>query len=338
MANKYQTRRRELRDTSGRGENLGASVRGGKRGEKALTTGYTPPPPMDRVGLTASICLGLVVLVTILYVQTARHDFTVCDDNVYIYDKPQIVSGLTWENVKWAFGDAHEGNWHPLTWISHMLDWQLFSEGSWQPENLKYGYSWPGGHHLVGMGIHCINVVLLFLALRLMTGTLWPSLFVAVLFAAHPLRAESVAWAAERKDVLCGLFWMSSLVSYALYARRPRRHATSLGAGAASALAIHPGRSHRHDLALFAGQCVHGHECSSRRLFFRVPWSAQFVQIGGYSLVTLFFGLGLTAKSMIVTLPCVLLLLDVWPLNRWLVSLPPRELRCGRRHLLDGLL
>ena len=79
------------------------------------------------------------------------HKFTVCDDNVYIYEKPQIVSGLTWEHVVWAFSDAHEGNWHPLTWISHMLDWQLFSGGSWEPANQRYKTSWPGGHHLVSM-------------------------------------------------------------------------------------------------------------------------------------------------------------------------------------------
>src|SRR5208337_3752830 len=106
------------------------------------------------------------------------------------------------------------------TWISHMLDWQLFSQGSWEPENGRYKESWPGGHHLVSMGIHCVNAVLLFLALRLMTGALWPSFVVAALFGIHPLRVESVAWAAERKDVLCGLFWMASLLAYASYARR----------------------------------------------------------------------------------------------------------------------
>ena len=123
---------------------------------------------------------------------TAGHKFTVCDDNVYIYEKPQIVSGLTWKNVVWAFfrRRAHEGNWHPLTWISHMLDWQLFSQGSWEPENLRYKTSWPGGHHLVSMLIHCANAVLLFLALRLMTGTLWPSFVVAALFGIHPLRGR----------------------------------------------------------------------------------------------------------------------------------------------------
>jgi tetratricopeptide (TPR) repeat protein len=248
---------------------------------------------MDRIGLTAALCAGLVVLVTILYVQTARHDFTVCDDNVYIYDKPQIVSGLTWENVKWAFTD-HEGNWHPLTWITHMLDWQVFSCGSWQPENLKYGYSWPGGHHLVNMALHGATAVLLFLALRLMTGALWPSLVVAVLFAAHPLRAESVAWAAERKDVLCGLFWMSTLVAYAFYARRPPIAQSSSNEAIGTALL--------------------------------------------YLLVNLFMAFGLMAKSMIVTLPCVLILLDIWPLGRWKKALWPYGRTDDEPNILGSVL
>jgi protein O-mannosyl-transferase len=290
MANKYELRRRALKESGDRGEIAGAARRG-KTGEK--TGGYVPPPRMDRLGLTAALCLGLVVLVTALYVQTWSHDFTVCDDNVYIYEKPQIVSGLTWENVKWAFTD-HEGNWHPLTWITHMLDWQLFSQGSWQPENLKYGYSWPGGHHLVNMALHCANAVLLFLALRLMTGALWPCLVVAVLFAAHPLRVESVAWAAERKDVLCGLFWMATMLVYAIYAKRPplARSTTRVAVGTA---------------LLFL-------------------------------LVNVFMAFGLMAKSMIVTLPCVLILLDIWPLGRWKKIISPPGRVKGDIDLLGGML
>ena len=239
MANKYQSRRRALKEARGRSENPFASPR---YGGGAQPSAYTPPPPMDRPWITLVLGLGLVLLITVLYVQTARHDFTVCDDNVYVYDKPQIVVGLTpplseltdhltleklrqfvgttWDHIVWAFADSHEGNWHPLTWISHMLDWQLFSHGSWEPANSRYKDSWPGGHHLVSMGIHCANAALLFLVLRLMTGTLWPSFVVAALFGVHPLRVESVAWAAERKDVLCGLFWMASMLAYAFYARR----------------------------------------------------------------------------------------------------------------------
>src|SRR5208337_952198 len=165
------------------------------------------------------------------------------------------------------------------TWISHMLDWQLFSQGSWEPENGRYKESWPGGHHLVSMGIHCVNAVLLFLALRLMTGTLWPSFVVAALFGIHPLRVESVAWAAERKDVLCGLFWMASMLAYTFYARRRPVSESSSGEVAGT--------------------------------------------FGIYLLVSLFIALGLMAKSMMVTLPCVFILLDIWPLGRWKKALWP---------------
>ena len=164
-----------------------------------------------------------------------------------------------------------------------MLDWQMF--GTWQPENKRYVNSWPGGHHLVNMAIHCANAVLLFLALRLMTGTLWPCVVVTALFAVHPLRVESVAWAAERKDVLCGLFWMASMLTYAFYVRR-------------------------------------------RPLLQSSPPEAAGT-LGIYLLVTLFFGLGLLAKSMAVTLPCVFLLLDAWPLDRWRKALWPSGRRAG---------
>ena len=140
MANKYHTRRRALKESGGRGgtgrswlqekRGAGTAAQQGSAAERAYAF-----PPLDRKGLTAGLSLCLVMLVAVLYVQTARHEFTVCDDNVYIYDKPQIRTGLTWESVKWAFSDAHEGNWHPLTWITHMLDWQLFSNGSWEPQN-----------------------------------------------------------------------------------------------------------------------------------------------------------------------------------------------------------
>jgi protein O-mannosyl-transferase len=294
MANKYEIRRRARKDKEpqGRSVNPYASPRYGGKPESSP---YIPPPPMDRRGTTIALCIGLFVLIVGLYAQTAGHKFTVCDDNVYIYEKPQIVSGLTWKNVVWAFSDAHEGNWHPLTWISHMLDWQMFSQGSWEPENHVYKTSWPGGHHLVGMFLHCANAVLLFLALRLLTGTLWPSFLVAVLFGVHPLRVESVAWAAERKDVLCGLFWMASMLTYAIYARRrPIYEATSED---------------------FSGT------------------------LGIYGLLCVFFALGLLAKSMIVTLPCVFMLLDVWPLGRWKRVFPqPGKSEAGMNSKAAALL
>ena len=118
------------------------------------------------------------------------------------------TGGLTAEGIAWAFTTSHASNWHPLTWLSHMLDCQLYG--------LK-----PGGHHLTNVLLHAATAILLFLVLRRMTGDLWPSAFVAAVFAIHPLRVESVAWVAERKDVLSGLFFMLTLGAYVGYVRRP---------------------------------------------------------------------------------------------------------------------
>ena len=372
MANKYELRRRALKEARGRDNN-----------PFAAPSSYTPPPRMDRRGLTLALSLGLVALITALYVQTAvrgillprsqrhisvqkgiyepivGHDFTVCDDNVYIYgeERPQVKGGLTQplaelkdyflhgkpktfaelrgNAIVWAFADAHEGNWHPLTWLSHMLDWELFSGGSWEAENLRYKYSWAGGHHLVSMGIHCLNAVLLFLALRLMTGTLWPSFVVAALFGIHPLRVESVAWAAERKDVLCGLFWIASMLAYAWYARRrPTGASFAVAIGIAGIMTIiiivslHALlfldleiKTSLSVLALMiglviAGMLIDGSLGSDSR-------GTRLAKIGSYLLITLFLALGLMSKSMIVTLPCVFMLLDIWPLRRWQRALWP---------------
>lgn len=345
MANKYELRRRARKEAKGRPENPFAAPRHGG-GTQSHT--YTPPPPMDRRGITLALSLGLVVLITALYVQTAGHKFTVCDDNVYIYKNPQVIGGLTQhlEQLKnhflygkpeklsdmpgnavvWAFADAHKGNWHPLTWISHMLDFQVF--GTWQPENQRYVKPWAGGHHLVSMAIHCVNAVLLFLALRLMTGTLWPSFVVAALFGIHPLRVESVAWAAERKDVLCGLFWMASLLAYAWYARRPPVRPTSFFAAVGIAAII--GIVFIHMLVwpdLSVAPAVLIAIAIAGMLFVSSltsgDWLTRLAEIGSYLLITLLFALGLMAKSMIVTLPCVFMLLDIWPLRRWKKALWP---------------
>jgi tetratricopeptide (TPR) repeat protein len=169
-----------------------------------------------------------------MYCRGAWNDFVLYDDDEYIYTNPMVRQGLTWQGVCWAFEGPHSANYHPLTWISHMLDWQCFGP-------------WAGGHHLVSMAIHAASAVVLFWALRLMTGTLWSS--------------AAVAWVSERKDVLSGLFWMLTLLAYGWYARRPG--------------------------------------------------------ILRYALVFLAMTLGFLSKAMLVSLPCVLLLLDVWPLRRW---------------------
>ena len=156
----------------------------------------------------AAVCGLLVLAVIAVFGQTVRHDFVNFDDDDYVYENRHVNRGLTGEAVAWAITAYHSDNWHPLTWLSHMLDCQL------------YGLA-PGGHHLTNVILHAAAAVLLLLALRRMTGALWPSAWVAAVFAIHPLRVESVAWVAERKDVLSGLCFMSTLWFYARYVERP---------------------------------------------------------------------------------------------------------------------
>jgi protein O-mannosyl-transferase len=197
---------------------------------------------------SVAVCVALVAAVWAVFGQTRGFEFINFDDNEYVYDNPPVKAGLTGRGVVWAFTHSHSANWHPLTWISHMLDCQLYGLNA-------------GGHHLTNVALHAATAVLLFLVLRAMTGALWRSAFVATVFAIHPLRVESVAWIAERKDVLSGLFFMLTLWAYMRYAHGP----------------------------------------SLRR----------------YLPVALLFALGLMAKPSLVTLPCVLLLLDYWPLGRF---------------------
>ncbi len=156
----------------------------------------------------AAVCLVLAAITFAVFGQTLTHEFINYDDNDYVYDNPVVARGLTLKGIVRAFTSIHAANWHPLTWLSHMLDCQL------------YGLH-PGGHHLTNIILHIATVIALFLVLRQMTGALWRSAFVAALFAIHPLRVESVAWVAERKDVLSGLFFMLTIGAYVRYARRP---------------------------------------------------------------------------------------------------------------------
>ncbi|HET6488568.1 MAG TPA: tetratricopeptide repeat protein [Syntrophales bacterium] len=152
--------------------------------------------------------IGLVLLTAAVYGQVIHHEFISYDDPIYVSENLVIQDGLTWKGFLRAFTSLAAANWHPLTWLSHMLDFQLFG--------MK-----PGLHHLVSVFLHVLNTVLLFLVLRQTTGALWRSAFVAALFALHPLHVESVAWAAERKDVLSTLFWILTMWAYARYARKP---------------------------------------------------------------------------------------------------------------------
>jgi protein O-mannosyl-transferase len=159
----------------------------------------------ERVG----VCLLLVGIVWIVFGQTLRHEFVNYDDHQYVYENPRITNGLTLNGMQWAFTHVHSDNWHPLTTISHMLDCQLYGLRAW-------------GHHLTNVLLHAGAAVLLFLALSQLTGARWSSGFVAGVFAIHPLRVESVAWVAERKDVLSGVFFMLILLAYARYVRGNR--------------------------------------------------------------------------------------------------------------------
>jgi len=152
------------------------------------------------------ICLALAVLTVAAFIPIKDSGFISLDDDIYVYENTYIQSGLNANSIKQAFSSelAKVGHWHPLTWLSLMLDHQIFGLN-------------PSGYHLVNLLFHVVNTLLLFLILRRMTKSLWPSAFVAALFAIHPLHVESVAWITERKDVLSTFFWMLTLGAYSYY-------------------------------------------------------------------------------------------------------------------------
>ena len=245
---------------------------------------------------TLLVC-SLLAAFTLAAFWPARHfAFLNWDDLTYVSKNDHVRSGLTWSGFLWSFTHSYSSNWHPLAWLSHMLDCQL------------YGLN-PSGHHLTSLLLHSVNAGLLFVALKRLTGALWRSALVAALFALHPLHVESVAWIAERKDVLSAFFFMLTLWAYARYtegegqkskARNPKaegnpkpeiRRPKPEGAARAAV----PGSAFDVGCSMFG---------------VRVP-SAFF-----YLLSLLFFALGLMSKPMLVTLPFVLLLLDYWPLGR----------------------
>ena len=179
------------------------------------------------------ICTLLGAITLAAYWPVLDNGFINLDDYGYVSKNPHVQTGLTWENVKWAFEAGYAGNWHPLTWLSHMLDVQLFSLN-------------PRWHHLVNLLFHIANTLLLFLVLQRMmrlrseasspqAATDWRSAFVAALFAVHPLHVESVAWIAERKDVLSGLFFMLTLWAYVRYVQsRSKVESRKSSAGSSS--------------------------------------------------------------------------------------------------------
>ena len=231
-----------------------------------VSAGVQPPEPVPsqpRKGLLTSpgtwiLVLGALLLMATLavYLPAHRHPFVNLDDDIYVIDNGQIHSGLNSATLKWAFTTYYAFNWHPLTWISHALDCQLFQLD-------------PAGPHDVNVMLHLINIVLLFWVLWRATGYPGRSLMVAALFALHPLNVESVAWIAERKTMLSMLFFLLALGAYRWYARKPR--------------------------------------------------------VGRYCVVTLLFVFGLLAKPQVITLPCVLLLWDYWPLGRLRLGPQPSD-------------
>ena len=193
------------------------------------------------------VCLLLTAVTVGVYSQVYKHKFIHLDDPVYVTQNKNVQQGLTRQSISWAFTTGHASNYHPLTWLSLMLDYHLFGLNS-------------GAFHLTNLLFHLANTILLFILLKSLTNSIWRSAMVAVLFAMHPMHVESVAWVAERKDVLSTLFWMLTMLAYTKFARQKS-----------------------------------------------ILW---------YLLVLLSLTLGLLAKPMLVTLPCVLLLIDYWPLQR----------------------
>ena len=212
------------------------------------------------------LALALVALTTGLYWQTTHQGFAVIDDDQYVPGNPWVTEGLSWEAARWAFTSYYAANWHPLTWLSHQADWSIYG-------------SFAGGHHLTNLLLHAANTLFVFLLLRSLTGNTGPSWIVAALFGWHPLHVESVAWIAERKDLLSTLCLLGSLWAYCRYAK-------------------------------------------AQQIDTRNPkLEGRTTAWKYYGLALGIFAAGLMCKPMLVTLPCLLLLLDYWPLQR--IAGPP---------------
>jgi len=182
-----------------------------------MTDRFESAPP-TRSWVLPAVCLALALLAAGPFFQARHFGYINYDDADYVFNNPTVLKGLTWEGLAWAFG-SHSANWHPLTWLSHMLDVTLFG-----PD--------PGAHHLVNLGFHVANTLLLFQALRALAREFWPAALVAALFAVHPTHVESVVWIAERKDVLSMFFAMLCLLGYAANVARPSRARAAWALGA----------------------------------------------------------------------------------------------------------
>lgn len=212
-----------------------------------MTDADDPSAGLSNKSAAIAICLALAIGTLLLYLPVGGFDFVNYDDPGYVTANELVQKGLTWEGIKWAFAGSHLSNWHPLTTLSHLAMCELFDLDA-------------GKHHLANVIVHAGNAVLLFLVLFRLTRSRWPSAMVAALLAAHPLHVESVAWISERKDGLCLMAWLLTILAYARHVERPGK--------------------------------------------------------GRYAALIAMFAVGILTKPMIITLPCVLLLLDVWPLRR----------------------
>ena len=185
---------------------------GRERGRRTASAAPGAAPEADRLprpsaALLAATCLALAAATIAVYAQVRGHAFIDFDDNCYVYDNPMVKKGLSAAGAAWAFTTFSCANWHPVTWLSHMTDMSLFGLD-------------PGAYHVVSLGLHVATALILFAAFVTMTGRPWPSAIVAAVFALHPLHVESVAWIAERKDVLSAFWAALALFCYARYARK----------------------------------------------------------------------------------------------------------------------
>ena len=256
------------------------------------------------------LCLFLALATLVVFLPVARQGFVNYDDSDYVTENAHVQSGLTRANVVWAFTTGHASNWHPLTWLSHMLDCQLFGTKA-------------GPQHLVSVGFHIANALLLLLLLRRMTGALWRSALVAALFALHPLHVESVAWASERKDVLSAFFFLLTLGAYVRYVetRRARGEETGQEMEEDESEVRNP-KSPSGRPEPGCGNTLHAPR-DTRHTSRITHHASRFLILPSsvfYLLSLVLFALGLMSKPMLVTLPCVLLLLDYWPLRRFELS------------------
>jgi Flp pilus assembly protein TadD len=261
-----------------------------------------------------SICLLLSLITLACFWPMTSHQFITFDDPEYITENPHVTAGLTWSGLVWAFQSGYACNWHPLTWLSHMADCELYGLNA-------------GGHLLTNLLLHTANTLLLFLLLNGLTRALWPSALTAALFAWHPLHVESVAWASERKDVLSTFFFLLALGAYARYAQEKGEGRKEKGGGAEEPMGEGRGEGDKSEIRNPKSETNPRSE--TRRPESEVQGSGFRVQGSRfprnsvhsrssvfYLLALLFFALALMSKPMVVTFPFVLLLLDFWPLGR----------------------